>query len=94
MALDATQDTQEHFELPCMSFQGKKALVTGGSRGIGKAIALTLAAHGADLAVTYYSGCKFGEDVCTQIRDMGRQANCYGHDIATRQASTTSALAC
>ncbi len=59
----------------------QKALVTGGSRGIGKAIALTLAAQGADVAITYYTGCKFGEDVCAQIRDMGRQAYCYAHDI-------------
>jgi 3-oxoacyl-(acyl-carrier-protein) reductase len=71
----------ERFELPCLALHGKKALVTGGSRGIGKAIALTLADLGADVALTYYTGCKFAEDVRGQIRDMGRQASCYAHDI-------------
>ncbi len=36
-----------------MTLAGKKALVTGGSRGIGAAIAKTLAAEGADVAITY-----------------------------------------
>jgi 3-oxoacyl-[acyl-carrier protein] reductase len=73
--------TAERFEAPFMTLHGKKALVTGGSRGIGKAIALTLAHLGADVALTYYTGCKFAEDVCSQIRDLGRQGACYAHDI-------------
>jgi len=72
--------THETFDPPCLNLRGRKALVTGGSRGIGKAIALTLAAQGADVALTYYTGGKFGEDVCAQIRDMGRHAYCYAHD--------------
>jgi len=85
MAADV-QLRHETFELPCLSLQGKKALVTGGSRGIGMAIALTLAGHGADVALTYYTGCKFAEDVRDQIRDMGRQACCFAHDIGDPEA--------
>lgn len=85
MATDVQQVSHEHFEQPCLTLHGKKALVTGGSRGIGKAIALTLAAQGADVALTYYTGCKFAEDVCHQIRDMGRNSGCYAHDIADRE---------
>jgi len=78
---DVEQETTEQFAAPCMNLQGKKALVTGGSRGIGRAIALTLADEGADVAITFYSQCKFGEDVCRQIHDMGRRSFCFGHDI-------------
>ncbi|WP_372719166.1 beta-ketoacyl-ACP reductase [Novipirellula sp.] len=85
MSAELQQVTYEPFEQPCLSLQGKKALVTGGSRGIGKAIALTLAAQGADVALTYYTGCKFAEDVCAQIRDMGRLSGCYAHDIGDRE---------
>src|ERR1700758_3616041 len=81
MSLGLEKVTAEDFELPSFSLHGKKALITGGSRGIGKATALTLAGLGADVALTYYTGCKFAGDVRDQIRDMGRKANCYAHDI-------------
>ena len=81
MPFDLEEETQERFAAPCLNLQGKKALVTGGSRGIGKAIALTLAGEGADVAITYHEQCKFGDDVCRQITDMGRRSVCFGHDI-------------
>jgi 3-oxoacyl-(acyl-carrier-protein) reductase len=81
MSIGLEKVTAEDFELPSLSLHGKKALVTGGSRGIGKATALTLANFGADVALTYYTGCKFAEDVRGQIRDLGRQARCYAHDV-------------
>jgi 3-oxoacyl-(acyl-carrier-protein) reductase len=81
MSIGLEKATAEDFELPSFALHGKKALITGGSRGIGKATALTLANLGADVALTYYTGCKFAEDVRGQIRDMGRQARCYAHDI-------------
>jgi 2-deoxy-D-gluconate 3-dehydrogenase len=51
---------------------GRKALVTGGATGIGKGIALGLAAAGADVALTYRSHQP--EDVLSEIKAMGRKA--------------------
>jgi 3-oxoacyl-[acyl-carrier protein] reductase len=50
------------------------ALVTGGSRGLGRAIALALGAQGADVAVNYRDNAAAAEEVVGQIRVMGRQA--------------------
>ena len=85
MSTDMQQIAPETSELPCLNLEGKRALVTGGSRGIGKAIALTLASQGADVGITYYTGCKFAEDVRDQIRSMGREAGCYSHDVGDRE---------
>lgn len=81
MASDAQQTGQQTQQLPGYSLEGKTAVVTGGSRGIGKAISLTLAARGADVALTCYTGCKFADDVCGQIVAMGRKARSYSHDV-------------
>jgi 3-oxoacyl-[acyl-carrier protein] reductase len=53
---------------------GKVALVTGGGRGLGRAIALALAGQGADVGVNYRSNEASAEEVVTQIRTMGRSA--------------------
>ena len=53
---------------------GKKALVTGGSRGIGQGIALALAAQGADVVVNYNSKAEAATVVASEIKQMGRQA--------------------
>ncbi|MEV2209989.1 3-oxoacyl-ACP reductase family protein [Streptomyces sp. NPDC050997] len=56
------------------SLNGKVALVTGGSRGIGAATALRLAQEGAHVAVTYVNGKEAAEDVVRAVRALGRQA--------------------
>ena len=73
------------FVFPSFSLLGKSAFVTGGSRGIGRACALTLAAAGADVAVgSSPSGVEAAEGVCREIREMGRRAQAYAFDVATR----------
>jgi enoyl-[acyl-carrier protein] reductase III len=53
---------------------GKVALVTGAARGIGRAIALKLAAGGCDVAANYYNSHDEAEALCTEIRARGRRA--------------------
>jgi len=57
-----------------LTLEGKNALVTGGSRGIGKAIALELARQGANVAVTANSSLAGAESVADEIRALGRNA--------------------
>ena len=64
------------------SLLGKKAFVTGGSRGIGRACALTLASAGADVAIgSSAAGVDSAENVCREIRRMGRRAETYAFDV-------------
>lgn len=66
--------------------QGKSALVTGGSRGIGAAIAKKLAADGARVALTYTSSPDKAEDVVRAIRAAGGDAFAIKADAADEQA--------
>jgi 3-oxoacyl-[acyl-carrier protein] reductase len=55
-------------------FEGRTALVTGGSRGIGRATALLLAREGADVAISYVSRREEADATAAEIRRMGRRA--------------------
>jgi NAD(P)-dependent dehydrogenase (short-subunit alcohol dehydrogenase family) len=64
-----------------ISLAGRTALVTGASRGIGKAIALALAEAGADIAVNYRREAEAAQEVVAQIRAMGRKAEAYAASV-------------
>lgn len=64
------------------TLNGKAALVTGGSRGIGAATAVRLAREGADVAVTYVNGEQAAKDVVCEIEALGRRAMALRADAA------------
>ncbi len=70
-----------------MDLQGKKALVTGASRGIGRAVALALAAAGADVAVNYAGSAAAANEVAAAIEALGRKALVLQADVASTEAA-------
>ena len=64
-----------------MKLQGRTALVTGASRGIGRAVALALAEEGADVAVNYVSNEAAARDVAEAIQKTGRRAMLAQADV-------------
>ncbi|MFO1282098.1 MAG: SDR family oxidoreductase [Burkholderiales bacterium] len=71
------------------SLAGRVALVTGGSRGIGAAIAVTLAEMGADVAVDHLDDGSEADRVVERIRALGRRSRAYDVDVARRDIATS-----
>ncbi len=70
-----------------MELAGLKALVTGGSRGIGRGIALELARRGADVVINYNSNSTAADAVVEEIRAMGRTAAAIQADVSDFEAA-------
>lgn len=64
------------------TLKGKLALVTGGSRSIGAAVALALAGAGADVVINFRARSGAAENVCAQIRRLGRRTLAIQADVS------------
>ena len=69
-----------------LDLKGKRALVTGGSRGIGAAIAQALAENGADVAITYQNSVERADSVVSSIEKLGRRGLAVRADSADPEA--------
>ncbi|MDZ7845265.1 MAG: SDR family oxidoreductase [Anaerolineales bacterium] len=65
-------------------FEGKTALITGSSQGIGRGIALALAAEGADIILNYRSGAGAARRTAEEIKDLGRKTLICQADVSQR----------
>lgn len=68
-----------------MRLDNKTAIITGGSRGIGKEVALHLASLGADIAISYNSNADAANKVIEEIRSMGRKAIAMKADVGKKE---------
>lgn len=67
--------------------EGKNAIITGGSRGIGKGIAEVFAKHGANVAFTYNSSSQSAEELAKELESLGVKAKAYKSNAASFKES-------
>jgi 3-oxoacyl-[acyl-carrier protein] reductase len=65
-----------------LSVKGKKVIVTGSSRGIGKGCALTLAKYGADVVINYVLSKEKAEDTVKEVTELGRESFAVKADVS------------
>jgi len=70
-----------------IDLSGKSAVVTGGSRGIGRAIALRLAEQGADVCISYKGNSAAADEVVAAVTAMGRRGLAVQADVAEMDAA-------
>ena len=77
-----------------LRLKNKVAIVTGSSRGIGKAIALAFAKEGADLVINYIRSKENAEEVISKIKNIGRNAIAVKADVSNIQEVKTMVNKC
>lgn len=77
-----------------MKLEGKSALVTGGGRGVGRAICIEYAKEGANVIVNYASNDKAAKEVVSIIEGMGRKAVAVQGDVAKKEDAQKLVEAC
>jgi 3-oxoacyl-[acyl-carrier protein] reductase len=68
-----------------IDLDGKKTMITGGSRGIGRSTALLFAKAGSDVAINYLTREKEAEDVKSEIQKIGRECLVFKADISVKE---------
>ena len=71
-----------------LNFEGKSVLVTGGSRGIGRAIAIAFAENGADVAINYTSNEEAALEVSKEIEALGKTCKIIKCDVSDFENAT------
>jgi len=69
-----------------ISLSGKRVLITGGSRGIGRAAALLFARAGADVGISYHTRQADADAVVAEVRALGRKGFAFGGDLSDHDA--------
>jgi 3-oxoacyl-[acyl-carrier protein] reductase len=77
-----------------MKLEGKNAVVTGGGRGVGRAISLEFAKEGANVVVNYAGNQKAADEVVKMIQDMGRKAVAVKGDVGQEEDAKRIVDAC
>ena len=78
--------------MPAPTLTARIALVTGASRGIGKAIAIALAQAGVDVAVNYHQRRNEAEATVAAVKQLGRRSAAFGADVSDAQAVAAMVL--
>jgi 3-oxoacyl-(acyl-carrier-protein) reductase len=88
IAEDYATVAQRLTEMATQMLRGKTALVTGGSRGIGRAAVLALATAGANVIVNYQRSVSAAEEVCATAQAFGVRAIAWAADVARDEETT------
>src|SRR5437773_12410847 len=88
-ALDWRTGTKKQRTIYMKDLQGKVCLVTGGTRGIGRAITRALAAAGADVLFSYQHSKEQAEEVCKSLCEQGVRSRAYQANAASSEEVQT-----